>query len=133
MGLKNFPKGYKPTSSQQYAIPNILEGFRDCKFVVVQGPTGCGKSFIAKTVANGLKKLPSRLSTLVTDYRAFEITRINNKLTYEYADYFENQNFSTGTLAIAKKISENTDKKSLVSILGGGDTISAINKVAIAK
>ena len=44
------------------------------------------------------------------------------------AGYFENQNFSTGTLAIAKKISENTDKKSLVSILGGGDTISAINK-----
>ena len=44
------------------------------------------------------------------------------------AGYFENKNFSIGTLAIAKKISENTTKKSLVSILGGGDTISAINK-----
>ena len=43
------------------------------------------------------------------------------------AGYFENKNFSTGTLAIAKKISENTTKKSLVSIIGGGDTISAIN------
>ena len=31
-------------------------------------------------------------------------------------------------MAIAKKISESTAKKSLISILGGGDTISAINK-----
>ena len=38
------------------------------------------------------------------------------------------KNFSVGTLALAKKISENTVKKSLISILGGGDTLSAINK-----
>ena len=44
------------------------------------------------------------------------------------AGYFENKNFSLGTMAIAKKISENTAKKSLISVLGGGDTISAINK-----
>ncbi len=44
------------------------------------------------------------------------------------AGYFENKNFLVGTLAIAKKISENTNKRSLISILGGGDTISAINK-----
>ena len=44
------------------------------------------------------------------------------------AGYFENKSFLTGTLAIASKISKNTMKKSLISILGGGDTISAINK-----
>ena len=44
------------------------------------------------------------------------------------AGYFENKSFSTGTFAIARKISENTTKKSLISIIGGGDTISAINK-----
>ena len=43
------------------------------------------------------------------------------------AGYFENINFSKGTLAIAEKISDNTDKKSMVSVLGGGDTISALN------
>ncbi len=43
------------------------------------------------------------------------------------AGYFENKNFLNGTLAIAKKISNNTANKSLISILGGGDTISAIN------
>ena len=44
------------------------------------------------------------------------------------AGYFENKSFLIGTLAIAKKISESTSKNSLLSILGGGDTISAINK-----
>ena len=44
------------------------------------------------------------------------------------AGYFENKNFAFGTNAIAQKISDNTSKKSLISILGGGDTISSINK-----
>ena len=44
------------------------------------------------------------------------------------AGYFENKNFASGTNAIAQKISDNTSKKSLISILGGGDTISSINK-----
>ena len=56
------------------------------------------------------------------------IDQSNTVLLNGPAGYFENKNFSTGTLAIAKKISENTAKKSLVSILGGGDTVSAINK-----
>tara|TARA_B100001093_G_scaffold469987_1_gene491112 strand:+ start:270 stop:1460 length:1191 start_codon:yes stop_codon:yes gene_type:complete len=43
------------------------------------------------------------------------------------AGYFENKKFMIGTLAIAKKISENTSKKSLISIVGGGDTIAAMH------
>ena len=42
------------------------------------------------------------------------------------AGYFENRNFSKGTISIAKKISNNTEKAALISIVGGGDTISAI-------
>ena len=56
------------------------------------------------------------------------IDKSNTILWNGPAGYFENENFSIGTKAIAKKISENTAKKSLVSVLGGGDTISAINK-----
>ena len=56
------------------------------------------------------------------------IDQSNTVLWNGPAGYFENKNFSTGTSAIAKKISENTTKKSLISILGGGDTISAINR-----
>ena len=44
------------------------------------------------------------------------------------AGYFEVEEFSVGSNKIAKKISENTKKKSLTSIVGGGDTVAAINK-----
>ena len=44
------------------------------------------------------------------------------------AGYFENENFMKGTMSIAEIISKNTIKKSLISILGGGDTLAAINK-----
>ena len=43
------------------------------------------------------------------------------------AGYFENKNFAIGTNRIAQKISENTKNKSLISVLGGGDTVSAVN------
>ena len=49
------------------------------------------------------------------------------------AGYFENKNFSKGTLSIAKKISSDTDTKSLISIVGGGDTIAAIKNVEFRK
>ncbi len=47
------------------------------------------------------------------------------------AGYYENKNFSIGSLCIAKKIAENTNSKSLISIVGGGDTIAAIKNSAL--
>ena len=44
------------------------------------------------------------------------------------AGYFEIEKFFMGSYKIAKKITENTKNKSLISIAGGGDTVSAINK-----
>ena len=44
------------------------------------------------------------------------------------AGYFENINFSKGTTHIAEKISKNTNTTSLISIVGGGDTIAALKK-----
>ena len=44
------------------------------------------------------------------------------------AGYFENDNFLKGTLSIAENISKNTIEKSLISVIGGGDTLAAINK-----
>ena len=44
------------------------------------------------------------------------------------AGYFENKNFLNGTMSIAETISKNTQEKSLISVLGGGDTLAAINK-----
>ena len=44
------------------------------------------------------------------------------------AGYFENKNFLKGTISIAETISKNTSKKTLISVIGGGDTLAAINK-----
>ena len=56
---------------------------------------------------------------------------INNSKTILWngpAGYFENPNFSVGSYEIAKTIAEQTSNKKLYSVLGGGDTISLINK-----
>ena len=57
-----------------------------------------------------------------------KINQSNTVLWNGPAGYFENDNFAKGTLSIAEKISKNTNKKSLISVLGGGDTLAAINK-----
>ena len=57
------------------------------------------------------------------------IDKSNTVLWNGPAGYFENKEFSSGTNSVAKKISDNTINKSLISILGGGDTVSAINKI----
>jgi len=59
---------------------------------------------------------------------------INNSNTVFWngpAGYYENKNFATGTLSIANKIAENTKSKSLISIVGGGDTVAAIKNTGL--
>jgi len=58
-----------------------------------------------------------------------KINESNTILWNGPAGYFENENFSRGTLSIAEKISKNTIEKSLISVLGGGDTLAALNKI----
>jgi len=57
-----------------------------------------------------------------------KINESNTVLWNGPAGYFENDNFSKGTMSIAENISKNTVEKSLISVLGGGDTLAAINK-----
>jgi phosphoglycerate kinase len=56
------------------------------------------------------------------------IDQSNTVLWNGPAGYFENKNFLNGTMSIAENISKNTHEKSLISVLGGGDTLAAINK-----
>ncbi len=56
------------------------------------------------------------------------INQSNTVLWNGPAGYFENKNFLKGTLSIAEIISKKTEQKTLVSILGGGDTLAAVKK-----
>ena len=48
-----------------------------------------------------------------------KIDKSNTVLWNGPAGYFENENFSRGTISIAENISKNTIEKSLISVLGG--------------
>lgn len=46
---------------------------------------------------------------------------------------FEMHPFDYGTVAVAKRVAERTKQKKLVSIAGGGDTVSALNHAGVAQ
>ena len=47
------------------------------------------------------------------------------------AGYFENPNFANGSIKIAKKIIENNKINKIFSVVGGGDTVSLLNKLKV--
>ena len=126
-------KSLKENNSSEIIKKIINEAEKSkCKIII---PEDCivSKSFEGHAVAKDLKSIekddiildvgPKTLKTIEKI-----IDSSNTVMWNGPAGYFENKSFAVGTNFIAEKISENTEKKSLVSILGGGDTVSAINK-----
>ena len=63
-----------------------------------------------------------------------EIIEISNTVLWNGpAGYFENPNFASGSYEIAKAISIRNRKKSIYSVVGGGDTIAVINQINVLK
>ena len=72
--LECFPEGYTPNSAQVKLLKNIDQAFDDgYKFVVCNAPTGSGKSFISKTLANSSEKPSQNFIDLITSYTAFKL------------------------------------------------------------
>jgi len=102
-----------------------------CKIVI---PIDClvSKSFNGRALSKDVKFVEKDDIILDIGPKTIKIIKkiIDNSNTVMWngpAGYFENKNFELGTNAIAQRVSENTKNKSLISILGGGDTVSAIN------
>ena len=98
-------------------------------------PEDClvSKSFDGEAVSKDAKSVERDEIILDIGPKTIKIikTIIGNSNTIMWngpAGYFESKNFAIGTNAIAQKVSENTKNKSLISVLGGGDTVSAIKK-----
>ena len=103
-----------------------------CKIVI---PEDClvSKSFEGEAILRDIKSVEKDDIILDIGSKTLAIIEkiIDNSNTIMWngpAGYFESKNFALGTNAIAQKVSENTKNRSLTSILGGGDTVSAINK-----
>ena len=106
---------------------------RNCKIIV---PIDCSVSTNFKGSAILKKQNEINKEEIILDIGPETIKEIeeiidksNTVLWNGPAGYFENKIFALGTNSIAKRISENTINKSLISILGGGDTVSAVNKI----
>ncbi len=104
----------------------------NCEILI---PDDCivGKTFNGDGKNRELDEIQS--DEIILDIGPNTIKRIKKKIDESNtvlwngpAGYFENENFSKGTISIALAISNNTINKSLISILGGGDTLAAINK-----
>jgi len=103
-----------------------------CKILI---PEDClvSKSFEGEAISKDIKSVEKDDIILDIGPKTIKIIEeiIDNSNTIMWngpAGYFESKNFALGTNAIAQKISKNTKNRSLISVLGGGDTVSAINK-----
>ena len=133
VGLSLLEKGAEKIINDIYAVAEK----NNCNIII---PVDC-------IVSNNLNGSPKHKSIneiisedMVLDIRKKTVDLINktveNSKTVFWngpAGYFENKNFSNGTIAIAKKIGENTQSKSLISIVGGGDTLAAIKNTDYQK
>ena len=61
------------------------------------------------------------------------IKKSNTVLWNGPAGYFENPNFSIGSLEIAQAIIKKNKNKSIYSVIGGGDTVALINQIKASK
>lgn len=70
--LNFFPEGYTANAQQVAILQQIERAFNaGKKFIIVNAPTGSGKSFISKTLANLAKAPTDRYLELVNSYKAF--------------------------------------------------------------
>ena len=79
--VDHFPDGFTPTPPQDKVLGEITEAFKKHKYVIVCAPTGSGKSFIAKTLANASKKPTQRFVDLTESYRIYE--KVEGQFTYK--------------------------------------------------
>jgi len=112
-------------------ILNEAEKYK-CRIII---PEDClvSKSFEGNAITKDIKSIEKDDIILDIGPKTVKIIEniIDSSKTVMWngpAGYFENKNFAIGTNSIAQKVSENTKKKSLISVLGGGDTVSAINR-----
>ena len=103
-----------------------------CKILI---PEDCmvGSSFTSEGISKDLNTIDD--NDIILDIGPKTIASIKHAINQSNTvlwngpvGYFENENFMLGTISIAEIISKNTVERSLISILGGGDTLAAINK-----
>jgi Rad3-related DNA helicase len=77
--LNNFPNGYNPSTQQIKLIKEIEHAYNQgYKYVICSAPTGSGKSFISKTLANVSNEPTFNFKELIESYDAFKMDNVGN-------------------------------------------------------
>jgi len=84
--LDHFPKDFQPREKQKDVLKKIEESVKKgTKFIVIQCPTGTGKSHISATIANYSKDPDSHYLSLINNNKIFE-REANSAGLYTYAE-----------------------------------------------
>ena len=71
--LEYFPTGYKPRPQQTKGLLQIEEAIaKGTKVIVIEAPTGSGKSFISKTLGNAANEAHPEYRNMVFNYHAYD-------------------------------------------------------------
>ena len=129
IGKSLFEKG------QEKLLEDIVKKceINNCKLLIPEDVI-VAKSYNSETKLKSLDEIDE--TDLILDIGENTVKKIYNIIDESKtilwngpAGYFEIEAFSMGSNKIARKITQNTKKKSLISIAGGGDTVAAINKL----
>ena len=104
----HFPENQTPRDSQSKILKGIESAFSSGKkFVIVYAPTGCGKSFIAKTLANSSRDIPDFVLDEVRSDDAFAIQyRHTEAIPEEYKRYLDEDMGGAFVLTITKNLQQ---------------------------
>lgn len=70
----HFPAGYTPNSQQEYILSELSKAKeKGVKYIVINASTGCGKSLIAKTLANSIPPPSMQYKSFVETGAIYEI------------------------------------------------------------
>ncbi len=104
--------------------------------IVIPEDVSVGKNFKDSSQNKDVNKIAK--DDLILDIGSKTIRKIINLIKNSKtilwngpAGYFENDNFATGSFELAKEISAQTKSGNIFSVIGGGDTVSVINKLKL--
>ena len=107
--ISYFPENYSPSKSQIQLISGVEKAFaKGKKFVICCAPTGTGKSFLGKTLANISSPPTANYTNLIKSYNAFRQDYTGN-YTYE-AEARQEPAFGAFVLTITKSLQDQYTK-----------------------
>ena len=96
--LLNFPEGYEPNNAQKIILTKMEKAIgENKKFIIVNAPTGSGKSLLPKTLANVVNGPSENFKKCVDNYSIFGD---------DGPDLMEDENFGVYALTITKALQD---------------------------